>query len=81
MIHITFAITALRTQDLVFIGCKAISQCCTLFFSGTAIVSFVAFWGFNAFLLLLDVTGRPKFLQRYKIQEEKNVPVRVFLLT
>ena len=37
----------------------------------------ISFWGYNAFLLYIDVTGKPEFLQRYKIQEEKNVPVRL----
>lgn len=31
----------------------------------------------NSFFAVLDLTGRPSFLLRYKIQEEKTVPVSV----
>ncbi len=36
----------------------------------------VAFWGLNSFLMIVDLTNRPRFLTQYKIQEDKNVPVR-----
>jgi sterol desaturase/sphingolipid hydroxylase (fatty acid hydroxylase superfamily) len=42
---------------------------------GTLVVLFFAFWGSNGFLMILDMTGRPQFLLKYKIQEEKNQPV------
>ena len=43
--------------------------------SGSKIVSEVAFWTINAFFLTLDLTGRPKFLTKYKIQPNENVPI------
>jgi len=39
-------------------------------------VSITVFWSSNLFLFILDITGRPRFLQKYKIQPDKNVPVR-----
>uniref|UniRef100_H2YNZ9 Fatty acid hydroxylase domain-containing protein n=1 Tax=Ciona savignyi TaxID=51511 RepID=H2YNZ9_CIOSA len=47
----------------------------SLYIYGTVIVTLVSFWGFNAFLLFIDITGKPKLLLDYKIQEDKNVPV------
>nr|CAB3244896.1 fatty acid hydroxylase domain-containing protein 2-like [Phallusia mammillata] len=47
----------------------------TIAIIGTNIASISIFWGFNAFLIYIDVTGKPVFLQKYKIQEEKQVPV------
>ncbi|XP_066271951.1 fatty acid hydroxylase domain-containing protein 2-like isoform X2 [Branchiostoma lanceolatum] len=42
---------------------------------GTLLVPSLVFWLVNGFLLVVDVTGQPAALLRYKIQEEKNVPV------
>ncbi|XP_076446058.1 fatty acid hydroxylase domain-containing protein 2-like [Babylonia areolata] len=42
---------------------------------GTTLFGFVVFWLSNAFLLVLDVTGKPATLLRYKVQPDKNVPV------
>jgi len=44
--------------------------------TATVVVSCSVFWLFNALLLILDLTGRPQYLLRYKIQEGKNQPVR-----
>jgi sterol desaturase/sphingolipid hydroxylase (fatty acid hydroxylase superfamily) len=42
---------------------------------GSWIVSNFVFWAVNSFLIFLDVTGKPQVLLKYKIQEDKNVPV------
>jgi methylsterol monooxygenase len=42
---------------------------------GAVFTSWAVFWFFNALLMCLDVTGRPHFLLRYKIQEGKNQPL------
>ena len=39
------------------------------------------FWLSNLFFILLDITGRPAFLLKYKIQADKNTPVCLYLLT
>lgn len=36
----------------------------------------LAFWGLNGLLLLVDTSGKPSFITRYRIQEDKNNPVR-----
>nr|XP_002127353.1 fatty acid hydroxylase domain-containing protein 2 [Ciona intestinalis] len=64
-----------QTVWLSFISMFASEK--SLFFGGTAIVTLVSFWSYNIFLLFVDITGRPKFLQAYKIQEDKNVPVDI----
>ena len=51
------------------------SGSCSFNVAGPSISLLVTFWGYNAFLLYIDITGKPAFFQRYKIQEEKNVPV------
>ncbi|XP_071951503.1 fatty acid hydroxylase domain-containing protein 2-like [Antedon mediterranea] len=45
-------------------------------FWGTNVVACVIFWYLNAFFLFVDITGRPSFLRSYKIQADKNVPVK-----
>ncbi|XP_076467485.1 fatty acid hydroxylase domain-containing protein 2-like [Babylonia areolata] len=42
---------------------------------GTSVFGLLVFWLSNAFLLVLDITGRPAALLRYKVQPDKNVPV------
>lgn len=42
---------------------------------GTNVFTFLVYWLSNAFLIMLDITGKPSALLRYKIQPEKNVPV------
>ena len=46
---------------------------------GTFIVQLIAFFVGNSIFFFLDLTGRPKFLQKYKIQERKNFSKQVFL--
>ncbi|KAK2168809.1 hypothetical protein LSH36_14g10031 [Paralvinella palmiformis] len=44
-------------------------------FIGTFLVSSGAFFGVNLFLSILDLTGFPQRLVKYKIQKDKNCPV------
>nr|XP_055035644.1 fatty acid hydroxylase domain-containing protein 2 [Misgurnus anguillicaudatus] len=46
-----------------------------LFFIGTMLVPTLSFWLFNAFLMVVDTTGKPNFITRYRIQADKNNPV------
>ncbi|XP_047463661.1 fatty acid hydroxylase domain-containing protein 2 [Mugil cephalus] len=46
-----------------------------LFFSGTMLAPPLVFWALNGLLLLVDTTGKPSFITRYRIQVEKNNPV------
>ncbi|XP_037543211.1 fatty acid hydroxylase domain-containing protein 2 [Nematolebias whitei] len=46
-----------------------------LFYLGTMLAPTVMFWVFNGLLLLVDTTGKPSFITRYRIQEDKNNPV------
>lgn len=45
--------------------------CCFLPFVSLTIF----YWSFVAFFSFLDITGKPKFLAKYKIQPEKNRPI------
>ena len=45
------------------------------FSTGTMLVPTLVFAGANALLLLVDTTGKPSFITRYRIQEDKNNPV------
>ena len=65
-----------NTQRNIMVSAISLLLLC----KGTSIVAMTSFWGYNAFLLYLDLTGKPEFLQRYKIQEEKNVPVNAYYL-
>uniref|UniRef100_A0A672U5M9 Fatty acid hydroxylase domain containing 2 n=1 Tax=Strigops habroptila TaxID=2489341 RepID=A0A672U5M9_STRHB len=47
----------------------------TLFLLGAALVPCLAFWCFNGILMVADVTGKPTFITRYRIQLGKNDPV------
>ncbi|XP_062358187.1 fatty acid hydroxylase domain-containing protein 2 isoform X1 [Cinclus cinclus] len=47
----------------------------TIFLTGAALVPALAFWGFNGILLVADITGKPTFITRYRIQLGKNDPV------
>lgn len=42
---------------------------------GTLIVTSIVYWGLGGLYLLTDLTGRPKFLQRYRIQDVRTQPV------
>ncbi|XP_023700792.1 fatty acid hydroxylase domain-containing protein 2 [Paramormyrops kingsleyae] len=46
-----------------------------LFFVGTMLVPTVSFWLLNALFLIADATGKPSFITRYRIQQDKNNPV------
>lgn len=46
-----------------------------LFYLGSMLVPTLAFWGTNCLLLLVDTTGKPSFITRYRIQPDKNNPV------
>jgi len=44
---------------------------------GTFLLFIGLYWGAGAFFCYVDLTGRPKFMSRYKIQENvKTYPVR-----
>lgn len=43
---------------------------------GSFLVSFLAYWGVGALFLLVDYTGKPRFLLRYRVQDGvKTYPV------
>lgn len=46
-----------------------------LFYMGTMLLPTLAYWGSNSLLLLVDTTGKPSFITRYRIQVDKNNPV------
>lgn len=46
-----------------------------LYFIGATQVPGLLFWAFNGLLLVADITGKPNFITRYRIQLGKNEPV------
>lgn len=44
-------------------------------FPGTTILMFSVYWTFGGIYTFLDVTNKPSFLRRYKIQPGTNEPV------
>ncbi|XP_025056787.1 fatty acid hydroxylase domain-containing protein 2 [Alligator sinensis] len=46
-----------------------------IYFSGTLLVPFLVFWCVNGVYMVADVTGKPNFITRYRIQLGKNDPV------
>ena len=47
---------------------------------GTVLVSFLAYWSLGTFFTIIDVTGRPKFILSYKVQENfKSYPASLSL--
>ncbi|XP_031550953.1 fatty acid hydroxylase domain-containing protein 2-like [Actinia tenebrosa] len=46
-----------------------------LFTVGTFVVTFVVFWVINCCLLYIDLTGKPKWALKYKIQDGQNQPL------
>ncbi|XP_068188244.1 fatty acid hydroxylase domain-containing protein 2 [Antennarius striatus] len=46
-----------------------------LFFFGTMFFPTLTLWLLNGLLLLVDTTGKPSFITRYRIQADKNNPV------
>lgn len=49
--------------------------------TGTMLLPTLAFWVSNGLLLLVDTTGKPSFITRYRIQLDKNNPVGSTLST
>ncbi|KAF3828244.1 hypothetical protein GH733_004941 [Mirounga leonina] len=47
----------------------------TLYITGVTQVPSLVFWSFNGLLLVVDTTGKPNFISRYRIQVGKNEPV------
>ncbi|NWY57455.1 FXDC2 protein, partial [Chionis minor] len=47
----------------------------TIFLVGAAAVPGLAFWCFNGIFIVADLTGKPTFITRYRIQLGKNDPV------
>ncbi|KAM6911966.1 fatty acid hydroxylase domain-containing protein 2 [Lycodopsis pacificus] len=47
----------------------------TLFYLGAMLVPTLVFGGTNALLMLVDTTGKPAFITRYRIQVNQNNPV------
>ena len=45
------------------------------FSSGTTLYGYVVYILVNVFFSIVDLTGKPAFLKKYKIQEDKNFPV------
>lgn len=41
-------------------------------------MSLTGFVVFNAFFMFVDLTGRPKWMSQYRIQEERNIPVSLY---
>lgn len=41
----------------------------------TTAYTFLIYWGFGAIYTVMDLTNRPKFLRRYKVQQNTNEPV------
>jgi hypothetical protein len=51
-----------------------------LFCIGTNLVGFLVYWIGSLFFCLVDLTGRPAWVLRYKIQGNKQVPVSKILI-
>ncbi|GAB6026420.1 Methylsterol monooxygenase 1 [Chamberlinius hualienensis] len=49
-------------------------------FIGMTIILNSTYWGFGLLYTLMDLTGKPQFLAKYKIQPEKNNPLTTELL-
>ncbi|XP_053149077.1 fatty acid hydroxylase domain-containing protein 2 [Hemicordylus capensis] len=49
----------------------------TIFFLGSAVVPSLISWCFHGILMVADVTGKPNFITRYRIQLGKNDPVDI----
>ncbi|KAJ6667846.1 hypothetical protein lerEdw1_016167, partial [Lerista edwardsae] len=46
-----------------------------IYLLGVVVIPFLVFWSFNGILMVADVTGKPSFITRYRIQLGKNDPV------
>merc|ERR1711962_315931 len=51
-----------------------------VFFYGTMIVQYCMYWGVGIFYIFMDLTLRPDFFRRYKIQPGTNEPVDIWKL-
>ncbi|XP_070541349.1 fatty acid hydroxylase domain-containing protein 2-like isoform X2 [Ptychodera flava] len=51
-----------------------------MFSFATWFVAIATYWITNLALLYVDITGKPKFLSRYKVQKDKNAPLDPKLL-
>lgn len=47
----------------------------SLWVYGTIILTTLVYWTFGSLYIFLDITNRPKFLRKYKVQPETNEPV------
>ena len=47
---------------------------------GTQMITIIVFWTANSLFMFLDLTGRPQYLHKYKIQDDKNIPVSLYSL-
>eukprot|EP00061_Rhincodon_typus_P012126 g37663.t1 len=45
-----------------------------LFFLGTMVIPTMSFWILNSLLLIVDATGKPQLITRYRIQRGRNDP-------
>ena len=50
---------------------------CNIFLTGTNAVGAITYWVGSAFFTFVDLTGKPAWVLRYKIQDNKQVPVSV----
>ena len=48
-----------------------------LLFQGANLIVAVVFWSMNAVLLSFDLTGKPKWILQYKVQQEQDIPVSI----
>ncbi|CAK8686500.1 unnamed protein product [Clavelina lepadiformis] len=48
-----------------------------IFIAGTVASAYIPFWMYNSFFIYVAATGRPKFLQVYKIQQDKDTVVEM----
>ncbi|XP_059149558.1 fatty acid hydroxylase domain-containing protein 2-like [Physella acuta] len=46
-----------------------------LYVVGSFVFTFCVFWLSNLFLIVLDLTGKPSYFLKYKIQKDKNCPL------
>lgn len=49
----------------------------TLYIYGSNILTFSLYWGVGLFYIILDLTNRPKWLRKYKVQAGQNEPVEI----
>ena len=52
----------------------------TLSFLGSSALASLSYVLCNAFFVFMDITGRPNWIIKYKIQKDKNIPVSIHLI-